>query len=170
MKSFWNQATGRGTFLCKHFEIRPLAKEKMSFNDFFSVFSSGGNFVQLSGTILANSVKGHKKNTFCEIYFEIRPMAMEEMFFKGFSIFSSGCHLVQPSRTILAALVEGHWKNTSVQIFWNLQIFWNRAIGQGWDVVLRFFICSSGIYMYLVQWNGTIAAILEFDQQNFSLF
>ena len=30
---------------------------------FFSVFSSGGNFVQLGGTILAILVKGHKRNT-----------------------------------------------------------------------------------------------------------
>ena len=30
---------------------------------FFSIFSSGGNFVQPSGTILAFLVKRHKRNT-----------------------------------------------------------------------------------------------------------
>ena len=30
---------------------------------FFSVSSSGGNFVQPSGTVLAILVKGHKRNT-----------------------------------------------------------------------------------------------------------
>ena len=34
----------------------------MSFKGFFSIFSSGGYFVQLSGTILAILVKGHKRN------------------------------------------------------------------------------------------------------------
>ena len=30
---------------------------------FFSIFSSGGNFVQPSGTILANLVECHKRHT-----------------------------------------------------------------------------------------------------------
>ena len=35
----------------------------MSYKVFFSIFSSGGHFVQLSRTFLAILVKGHKRNT-----------------------------------------------------------------------------------------------------------
>ena len=87
-------------------------------------------------------------------YFEIGTLAAKKMSFKGFSIFSSSHHFVQPSGTILAILVEGSWRNTS------MQIFWNRAISQGRDVVWRFSIFSSG--SHLVPWSRTIAAILDF--------
>ena len=76
---------------------------------FFSIFSSGGHFVQPSRTFfLAIVVKGHKRNAGCG----------EDVFqrFFFFSSFSSGRHLVQPSGAILPNLVEGHWWNTSVQI------------------------------------------------------
>ena len=46
----------------KLFEIGPLAWEEMSFKSFFSTFSSGGHFVQPSGTILAILVEGHSRN------------------------------------------------------------------------------------------------------------
>ena len=41
-----------GILLCKYFEIRPLAKDEMSFEDFL-IFSSGGHLGFLFYTILA---------------------------------------------------------------------------------------------------------------------
>ena len=41
----------------------------------FSIFSSGGHFVQYSRTILAMFGKGVLEEHFCEHYFEIRPLA-----------------------------------------------------------------------------------------------
>ena len=79
----------------------------------FSIFSSGGHFVQGRETILAILVEGHPRNISVK-YFEIRPLVYEKMSFKGFSILSSGGHFVQQSRTILATLVEGHPRNISV--------------------------------------------------------
>ena len=45
----------------------------MSFKG-FSIFSSGGQFVQRSKTILAFSVEGHLEETFLWNYFEISPL------------------------------------------------------------------------------------------------
>ena len=59
----------------------------------FSIFGSGGHFVQQSRTILASL-----------------PL-------KVFSIFSSKDHFVQWSGTILALLVEGHPRNIPVKLF-----------------------------------------------------
>ena len=39
----------------------------------FSIFSSGGHFIQRSGTILAILVEGHPRNISVN-YFEIRPL------------------------------------------------------------------------------------------------
>ena len=47
----WVRAIG-GTLLCKYFEIRPLDKDEMSFEDFL-FFSSGGYLVQWSRIIAA---------------------------------------------------------------------------------------------------------------------
>ena len=49
------------------FEIGPLATEEMWFKD-FSTFSSGGHFVQLSGTILAILVEGHVRNISVKLF------------------------------------------------------------------------------------------------------
>ena len=40
----------------------------MSFKGFFSIFSSDGQFVQLSGTILAILVAGHPKNISIKLF------------------------------------------------------------------------------------------------------
>ena len=52
----------------------------------FSIFSSGGHFVQPSGTILAILVEGHPKNISSN-YVEISLLALEEMSFYGFFYF-----------------------------------------------------------------------------------
>ena len=96
----------------------------MSFKCFFSVFSSGGHFVQWSKTSLAILVEVHTRNIkiFCEITLKSEhwPRRIQ---FKRFSIFSSGSHFVQQSGTILATYVEGYPWNIS------LIFFLNRAIG-----------------------------------------
>ena len=52
---------------CDYFEIRPLVQEEMSFKG-FSIFSSGGHFIQCSGTILAILVEGHQKNISMKLF------------------------------------------------------------------------------------------------------
>ena len=69
---------------------------------FFSIFSSGGHFVQRSGTILKIVVEDHPRNISVKLF-----LNREKMSFKGFSISSSGGHFVQRSRTSLAILVDG---------------------------------------------------------------
>ena len=44
-----------------YFEIGPLAYEDMSFKS-SSIFSSGGHFVERSGTILAILIEAHSRN------------------------------------------------------------------------------------------------------------
>ena len=46
---FWKRVT-QGTFLYNYFKIHLLVLEKKSFKG-FSIFSSGGHFVQRSGTV-----------------------------------------------------------------------------------------------------------------------
>ena len=88
----------------------------MSFKG-FSIFSSGGHFVQWSGMIFAILVKGHPWNISVK-YFGIGPLVSEEMSFKAFfSNFSSGGNFVQWSRTILTILVENYPRNISVKLF-----------------------------------------------------
>ena len=43
-EQFWKRVT-QGTFLYNYFKIHPLVQEKKSFKG-FSIFSSGGHFVQ----------------------------------------------------------------------------------------------------------------------------
>ena len=45
----------------------------------FSIFSSGGHFVQQSGTILAILVEGHPRNISVKFFFEIFPLVPDEM-------------------------------------------------------------------------------------------
>ena len=71
---------------------------------FFSIFCSGGHFVQWSRTILAILVEGDLRNICVRNYFETGPLDQEELSFNGFSILSCGSHFVQWSRTILATL------------------------------------------------------------------
>ena len=59
----------------------------------FSIFSSGGHFVQQSRTILAILVEDH----FCEIILKSAHWPRRRCHLKGFSIFSSGGHFVQQS-------------------------------------------------------------------------
>ena len=47
--------------MCNYLNIHPLVKEKKSFKR-FSIFSSGGHFVQQSGMICAILVEGHPRN------------------------------------------------------------------------------------------------------------
>ena len=82
----------------------------MTFKD-FSIFSSGGNLVYRSETILAILGRSHLGNI---------PMKFESHWPKGsggvsflsnyslFSIFSSGGHFVHRSATVLAILVESN--------------------------------------------------------------
>ena len=52
-----------------YFEIGPMASEKMSLKFvFFSIFSFGGHFVQLKGTILTILVGGHLRNISVELF------------------------------------------------------------------------------------------------------
>ena len=53
----------------------------------FSIFSSGGPFVQQSRTILAVLIEGHPRNRSVKLFFEIGQLAWEKMSFKHFSIF-----------------------------------------------------------------------------------
>ena len=99
----------------------------MSFYE-FSIFSSGGNFVQRSRTILAIFDKLHQGFSY-EIILKWAHWPRRRCRFKCFSIFSSGGHFVQRSRTILAILVKGHPRNIPVKLFWNL------PTGLGGDVV-----------------------------------
>ena len=48
-EQFWIRVT-QGTFLYNYFKIHLLVQEKKSFKG-FSIFSSGGHFVQRSGTV-----------------------------------------------------------------------------------------------------------------------
>ena len=52
----------------------PLALEKMSFKS-FSLFSSGGHFVQQSRTIVAILVKGHPRNIPVKLFWN-RPIGL----------------------------------------------------------------------------------------------
>ena len=151
----------RGTFMWNHFEIRLLAKEEM-FKDFFSIFSSGGHFVQPSRTFLPVLVKDHKRNTSVKLLWNRDTGSRGDVFWRFFSIFSSGSHFVQPSGAILVILVEGHWWNTSVQIFWN------QAIGQVLDVVEDFLFLA----LVAILFNGAepLRPSWIFDWHKFSLF
>ena len=100
----------------------------MSFYE-FSIFSSGGHFVQRSRTILAIFDKVASGDHSYEIILKWAHWPWRRCPFKSFSIFSSGGHFVQRSRTILAILVKGHPRNIPVKLFWNL------PIGLGGDVV-----------------------------------
>ena len=59
--------------------------EEMSFQG-FSIFSSGGHFVQTRGTILLTLVKGHKKNTSVKLL-KIRSLAAKEILLRDFFFF-----------------------------------------------------------------------------------
>ena len=95
----------------------------------FSIFSSGGHFVQRSRTILAVFGKGSSKEHSCEIILKSAHRPRRRCRLKGFSIFSFDGHFVQRSGTILAILVKGHPRNIPVKLFWNL------PNGLGGDVV-----------------------------------
>ena len=87
----------------------------MSFKE-FSILSSGGHFVQQSGTFLATLVEGNPRNISVKL-FEIGPLA-KEMSFKGFFLFfSSGGHFVQQSGKYLAILVQGLPWDISEKLF-----------------------------------------------------
>ena len=60
-----------------------------------SIFSSGGHFVQQSGTILAFLVGDLPKKHFCEIILNSVHWSTRRSHLKVFSIFSSGSHFVQ---------------------------------------------------------------------------
>ena len=90
----------------------------MTFKD-FSIFSSGGNLVYRSGTILAILVGSHLGNI--PMKFELHwPKGSGGVSFYGnyprFSFFSSGGHFVHRSETVLAILVEGHLSNISMKL------------------------------------------------------
>ena len=53
---------------------------------FLQIFSSGGHFLQPSGTILAILVKRHKRNISVKLFWN-RLLALEEMSFIGFFLF-----------------------------------------------------------------------------------
>ena len=83
----------------------------------FSIFSSGGHFVQRSRTILASLEKLHR-GIICMKLLRNRLIGLgENVVFTSFSIFSSGSHFVQRSRTILAILVKGHPRNIPVKLY-----------------------------------------------------
>ena len=82
----------------------------MSLERLFSIFNSGGHFVQGNGTIIAIFIKGHP-----------RKISMK--------LFSSDGHYFQQSETISASLVEGYPGNIS------MKVFRNRPIGLGEAVV-----------------------------------
>ena len=82
----------------------------------FSIFSSGGHFVQRSRTILAILIKGHPRNIPVQLFLN-RTFGLGGDVVKGFSIFSFDGHFVQRSRTILAILVKGHQRNIPVKLF-----------------------------------------------------
>ena len=88
----------------------------MLFYGIFSIFSSGGHFVQLSKTFLAILVGGHPRNISVN-YLKSAHWPRRRCCRKGFSIFSSGSHFVQRSGTIVAIFIEGHPRNTSVNYF-----------------------------------------------------
>ena len=71
----------------------------------FSIFSSGGHFVQRSKIILPILVKCHPRNV--SVKFVLRLAYGESSWY---SIFSSDGHFVQWSKTILAILVVGSSK------------------------------------------------------------
>ena len=79
----------------------------------FSIFSSGGHFLQPSTTIFAYLVEGHSRNISMKLFED--PLSKEQISFKSFSIFSSGSHLVYQSGTILPILVESHLGNIPVK-------------------------------------------------------
>ena len=76
-----------------YFEIGTLLQRRC-----FSNFSSGRQFVQPSGNILAILVEGHWRNTSVQIFLHLASGQRRDVIWR-FSIFSSGGHLVQWSGT-----------------------------------------------------------------------
>ena len=93
-------------------KFEPVVWE-MLFKDIF-IWSSGGPFVQPSGTICAILVEVIMRNN-CEFFFEFGPV-VQEMSFKKTFICSSGDPFVQQRGTICAILVQGI-KNNSMKLF-----------------------------------------------------
>ena len=58
----------------------------MSFYQFFSIFSSGGHFVQQSRTILAILVRGHPRNIPVKLFWNL-PIGLGGDVVKGFFYF-----------------------------------------------------------------------------------
>ena len=89
-----------------------------------SICSSGGHFIQKSGTILAIFGRRSPEQYFCEIL--LKSGYWPRCCLKVFLFLALAAILF--SRTILAILVECHPRNISVKLFWN----W--ATGLGGDV------------------------------------
>ena len=84
---YWERVT-QGSFLRNYFEIRRLAYEDMSFKG-FSIFSSGGHFVQWGGTILAILVEGHPRDISVKLFLKSVHLSRRRCHLSFFSIFSS---------------------------------------------------------------------------------
>ena len=84
----------------------------------FSVFSSGGHFVQRSGTVWVSLVEDLLRNNL--LFGWICPVVTEETLFEVFSSFSSGGHFLKWCRTIWAILVEDLPRNNPIMFGWNL--------------------------------------------------
>ena len=89
---------------------------KRCFLNIFPIWSSGGPFVQWSGTICAISGRGYQEEQFCEIILNSDQL-FRRCLLKIFLIWSSGSPFVQQSRTICAIMVEGIMRNNSVNLF-----------------------------------------------------
>ena len=91
----------------------------------FSIFSSGGHFVQWSRIILATNVDGHLKDIFVKLFCNPTIGLGGDAIKMIFSILSSGIHIVQWSVTILAILVKVHPRNISGKLFFK-SVHWSR--------------------------------------------
>ena len=54
------------------FEFEPEVQEKVAFKE-FSIFSSGGHFIQQNGTVWVILVEGLMRKTSVKLYFEFGP-------------------------------------------------------------------------------------------------
>ena len=91
----------------------------MSF-EVFSIFSSGGHFVQQSGMVWAILVEDIPRNIPIMFGWKLPSGYRGYSCLKFFFIFSSGSHFVQRSRTNWAILLEDSQRNNPINSGWNL--------------------------------------------------
>ena len=96
------RAIGR-ILLCKYFEVRPLAKDKMSFEDFL-FFSSGGHLVQWSRTIAA--ILDFRSENFSLFRSRSHPVATEQVSAQNYLRFEKRCRKLIFKMVAVVAILD----------------------------------------------------------------